>query len=120
MEDSSNKEKQAPRQAPKRPAKPAKRGRIIPMKPGPLRRLVILIVALVILFGLGSVGYDHDWSGDCAEVLRDLAEISRLDANVSGEEDEAACVEVSEFIRVGVQIIRGELQEPTLPNRYLH
>ena len=31
MEDSSNKEKQAPRQAPKRPAKPAKRGRIIPM-----------------------------------------------------------------------------------------
>ena len=72
------------------------------------------------LFGLGSVGYSHDWSGDCAEVLRDLAEISRLDANVSGEEDEAACAEVSEFIRVGVQIIRGELQEPTLPNRYLH
>ena len=55
MEDSSNKEKQAPKQAPKRPAKPRKRGRVIPMKPGPLRRLVILIVALVILFGLGSV-----------------------------------------------------------------
>ena len=59
MEDSANKEQRAPRQAPKQPvkkaAKPVKRGRILRMKPGPLRRLVIIIIAVVIFFGLGSV-----------------------------------------------------------------
>ena len=59
MEDSSNKEKQAPKQAPKqpakKPAKAAKRDRILHMKPGPLRRLVIIIIAAAIFFGLGSV-----------------------------------------------------------------
>lgn len=72
------------------------------------------------LYGIGAVGTGHDWPSDCAEVLRDLSDISNLDANVSGEEDEAAYAEVSEFVRVGVQIIRGELQEPTPPNRHLH
>ena len=55
MEDSSNKARQAPKQPVKKPAKPAKRGRILPMKPGPLRRLVIIIIALAIFFGLGSL-----------------------------------------------------------------
>ena len=72
------------------------------------------------LYGIGSAGTGHDWSSDCAEVFRDLADISNLDANVSGEEDETAYAEVSEFVRVGVQIIHGELQEPTPPNRHLH
>ena len=72
------------------------------------------------LFGIGSAGAGRDWSADCAEVLRDLTDISQLDANAAGEEDEAAFAEVSEFVRVGVQIVRGELQESTLANRHLH
>jgi len=72
------------------------------------------------LYGIGSSGPGADWSGDSGEVLRDLADISRLDANVSGEEDEVAYAEVSEFVRVGVQIIRGEMQASPLSNRHLH
>ncbi len=40
---------------PKTPAKPVKTGRILRMKPGPLRRLVIVVIALLVLFGLGSL-----------------------------------------------------------------
>jgi len=73
------------------------------------------------LYGIGAAGSGYDWSSECAEVLKDLADISQLDANVSGEEDEAAFAEVSEFVRVGVQIVRGELQEATQPpKRHLH
>jgi hypothetical protein len=55
MEDSASKAKQASKQPVKKPAKPVKRGRILKMKPGPLRNLVILIIFVVIFFGLGSV-----------------------------------------------------------------
>jgi uncharacterized protein len=55
MEDSSNKARQAPKQPLKKPAKPVKRGRILRMKPGPLRNLVILVILVVIFFGLGSI-----------------------------------------------------------------
>lgn len=72
------------------------------------------------LYGIGSAGAGGEWSSDCAEVLRDLADISQLDTNVAGEEDEAAFAEVSEFVRVGVQILRGELQETKPFNRHLH
>jgi uncharacterized protein len=50
-----NSPRQAPRTAPRKPAKPVKRGRILRLKPGPLRNLVIVIVVLAVFFGLGSV-----------------------------------------------------------------
>ncbi len=40
---------------PKSPPKPAKRGRILRLKPGPLRRFVIIVIALLVFFGLGSL-----------------------------------------------------------------
>ena len=40
---------------PKSPPKPAKRGRILRLQPGPLRRFVIIVIALLIFFGLGSL-----------------------------------------------------------------
>ncbi len=43
-----------PKQAPKKAPKVAKRGRILRMKPGPLRRLVIIVIALAIFFVVGS------------------------------------------------------------------
>jgi uncharacterized membrane protein (UPF0182 family) len=39
----------------KKPAAAAKRGRILRLKPGPLRRAVILVIILVIVFGVGGV-----------------------------------------------------------------
>ena len=40
---------------PKKAPKPAKPGRILRLKPGPLRRFVIIVIALVVFFGLGSL-----------------------------------------------------------------
>ncbi|MFM8332666.1 MAG: UPF0149 family protein [Candidatus Methylumidiphilus sp.] len=72
------------------------------------------------LYGIGYAGSEESWTTDCAEVLRDLAEISQLDANVSGEADEVAYTEVSEFVRVGVQLVRGDLWQLPLVNRRFH
>ncbi len=72
------------------------------------------------LYGVGYAGAALDWPDDCAEILRDLADISQLDANASGEEDEEAYTEISEFVRVGVQLIRGDLRLQSLPKSRLH
>ena len=72
------------------------------------------------LYGVGYAGAGRDWPEDCAEILRDLADISRLDANASGEEDEAAYAEISEFVRVGVQLVRGDLRQQGSPKSRLH
>jgi yecA family protein len=72
------------------------------------------------LYGIGYGGAEAQWTEDCAEVLRDLADISRLDANASGEADEVAYTEISEFVRVGVQLVRGDLWQPSPVNRRLH
>jgi yecA family protein len=65
------------------------------------------------LLGLGYGSKGADWPGECAEILRDFVEISRLDPEVSGEADEAAYAELAEYVRVGVQVIRSELQSRT-------
>jgi uncharacterized protein YgfB (UPF0149 family) len=56
------------------------------------------------------------WSSDCDEVLQDLRDVCELDPDVAGEDDENAYMEISEFVRVGVQLIHAELRrEPKLP-----
>jgi uncharacterized protein YgfB (UPF0149 family) len=61
------------------------------------------------LSGVGFTSTNSDWSGDSAEMLKDIVEFTRVDANADGEEDETALVELHEYIRVGVQVIREEL-----------
>ena len=68
------------------------------------------------LYGIGYAGSQRAWPGDCEEILHDLADISRLDENASGEEDEMAYAEISEFVRVSIQLIRGDMQTPPLRN----
>lgn len=73
------------------------------------------------LYGVGYAGAGWgDWPGDCSEVLRDLADISQLDTNAAGEADEEAYTEISEFVRLGVQLVRGELQQPPPLRSRLH
>jgi yecA family protein len=65
---------------------------------------------------LGGIGYGakgSDWPGECTEILEDFVEISRLDPEASGETDETAYAELSEYVRVGVQVIRSEFQSRT-------
>jgi uncharacterized membrane protein (UPF0182 family) len=53
--EETTKPRPAATQPTKKTAKPVKRGRILRMKPGPLRNLIIVVIALVLVFGVGSV-----------------------------------------------------------------
>ena len=70
------------------------------------------------LCGLGYELGDSEWPGDCSDVLRDLSDVSQLDANAAGEADQEAFMEISEFVRAGVQLIYGEFQrhKPARPH----
>lgn len=65
------------------------------------------------LGGIGFAAKGSDWPGECTEILEDFVEISRLDPAASGETDETAYAELSEYVRVGVQVIRSEFQSQT-------
>lgn len=70
------------------------------------------------LQGIGYSGPSAAWPGECSEILQDFLEIVRLDATVSGETDEQAFTELSEYVRVGVQVIRSEFENPTSTHRH--
>ena len=65
------------------------------------------------LQGLGYSGPSSAWPGACSEILQDFLEIVRLDATVSGDTVEGALTELSDYVSVGVQVIRSELENPT-------
>jgi hypothetical protein len=69
------------------------------------------------LYGLGLAGVQEGGatSTEVGEVLQDLAEISRLEPDGEGQEDERALLEVSEFVRVAVMLVYEALQalDPT-------
>jgi len=65
------------------------------------------------LFGLGYRSDGADWPGESTEVLNDILEISRLSPDSAEESDEEAYAEITEYVRVGVQLIRTELQQPS-------
>lgn len=61
------------------------------------------------LFALGASGSPISWSRDAREILRDLSEFTKLDAQAEGEEDERDFVEVTEYCRAVVLVLRAEL-----------
>lgn len=65
------------------------------------------------LYGLGVAGLrdQSSLSPEAREVLEELTEVSRLDPQAEGEEDEQAFFEVSEFVRVAVMLLYEELRE---------
>ncbi len=58
--------------------------------------------------GAGSVAASN-WPDDVREILKDITECTRLDTEVEGEEDENALMEVTEFLRSAVLLLRAEL-----------
>lgn len=66
------------------------------------------------LLGIGFGVGDAEWPGECTEILKDFMQISRLDAEGGSEED---LTELNEFVRVGVQIVRGEFRHQIRQNR---
>ncbi|MGB1701791.1 MAG: UPF0149 family protein, partial [Cycloclasticus sp.] len=65
------------------------------------------------LYGVAymGVGDDKNWSEDSRGVLRDLMEISRLDADNTDDSDEQAFMELQEYVRMGVNVLMQELQQ---------
>lgn len=60
------------------------------------------------LFGVGLGRGGPDCSDESAEVLRDFADISRIEAEGASNAEEEDFTEVAEYVRMAVQIIRGE------------
>jgi hypothetical protein len=63
------------------------------------------------LFGVGSSAAVSNWSKDVREILKDITEFTKLDANAEGEEDERALMEITEYLRSAVLLLRDELGE---------
>lgn len=62
------------------------------------------------LFGLGTGGSEASWPGNVNEVLRDITEFTKLDTEAGdSEEDEAAYMEITEYLRSAVLLVREEL-----------
>lgn len=67
------------------------------------------------LFGMAQGGIKNfaGLPGDCSELLNDFSEITKLTVENDTEEDEAAFIELEEFVRVGSQLIFEEMQTLT-------
>lgn len=63
------------------------------------------------LFGVGYAKSTSVWPGDCGEIMRDIVEFTKVDAEVEGEEDENAFMEIHEYLRSAVLLIRDQLME---------
>lgn len=62
------------------------------------------------LAGIGFGSEPFKWTDTTHEVLEDIVKISCLDPVAAGESDEIAFTELSEYVRVSVQMIFEELQ----------
>jgi uncharacterized protein len=62
------------------------------------------------LFGVGT-GSDasSNWPDDVREILKDILEFTKLDIEAEGEEDENAFMEITEYLRSAVILLRDEL-----------
>jgi uncharacterized protein YgfB (UPF0149 family) len=63
------------------------------------------------LFGLGSGASVANWSRDAIEILKDIAEFTKLDTDVESENDENDFVEITEYLRPAVLLLRDELTQ---------
>ncbi|MGZ8137287.1 MAG: UPF0149 family protein [Methylococcaceae bacterium] len=61
------------------------------------------------LLGVGSSHLPADRTKDADEILKDISEFTKLTTEVEGEEDENAFVEVTEYLRSAVLLLRDEL-----------
>ncbi|CAG1022792.1 UPF0149 family protein [Methylomonas sp. LL1] len=63
------------------------------------------------LFGVGYAQTSAEWPGDSAEVMRDMIELTKIDSDVEGEEDEAALIELHEYVRAAVLTVRDQFAD---------
>ena len=73
--------------------------------------------------GTGCAGREERLSGDLREVLDDLQQLARIepDPEETDEDAELAYTELVEYVRVGVMLIRAQLNDvPAMPIDLVH
>jgi yecA family protein len=70
------------------------------------------------LFGVGYMWSKPDFSKEANEILKDIAEFTKLDTEDENEneENELALMELTEYLRTAVLLLRAELNQQTDPN----
>lgn len=63
------------------------------------------------LWGVGVTHAASDLSREAADILKDIAEFTKLDTDAEGEEDENDFVEITEYMRSAVLLLRSELND---------
>ena len=61
------------------------------------------------LYGIGSTSQSANWSADSRELIKDIAEFTKLDSNTDGEDAENAFMEITEYLRTAVIFLRTDL-----------
>jgi uncharacterized protein len=61
------------------------------------------------LLGVGFTHATVDLSGEAREILKDIIEFTKLDTEAEGEEDESDFMEITEYLRSAVLLLRDEL-----------
>ena len=68
------------------------------------------------LLGVSSGGSASNWSKEAREIIKDIAEFTKLDVDAKGEEDEQAFMEITEYLRSAVLLLRDELSSSSEEN----
>ncbi|WP_150046598.1 MULTISPECIES: UPF0149 family protein [Methylomonas] len=68
------------------------------------------------LFGVGYNQGGSSWSGDSAEIMRDVIEFTKLDSDADGDEDESALTEIREYLRAAVLMVRDQFLDQSQAN----
>ncbi|HEY8097691.1 MAG TPA: UPF0149 family protein [Methylobacter sp.] len=61
------------------------------------------------LLGVGFTHAAADLSREATEILKDIAEFTKLDTEAEGEEDEGDFMEITEYMRSAVLLLKSEL-----------
>ena len=63
------------------------------------------------LLGVGFSYAASDLSREVSEILKDIVEFTKLDTEAEGEEDESDFMEITEYMRSAVLLLRDELNK---------
>lgn len=63
------------------------------------------------LLGIGFTQATSDLSKEAREILKDMIEFTKLDTEAEGEEDESDFMEITEYMRSAVLLLRSELNQ---------
>lgn len=70
------------------------------------------------LFGVGHARSESTWPGETGEIMKDIVEFTKLDSEIDEDMDEeevneheAALIEIQEYLRVAVMMVRDQFMD---------